>query len=50
VVLASEKPLFAAALPDSETDRQFLSGLRDAVLSGKAGRVTATLVPVTTTE
>ncbi|HEX4298752.1 MAG TPA: C1 family peptidase [Devosia sp.] len=50
VVLASEKPLFAAALPDSQTDRQFLSGLRDAVLSGKAGRVTATLVPVTTAE
>ena len=42
VVVASEKPLFAAARPDSETYRQFLSALREGVLSGEAGRVTAT--------
>jgi hypothetical protein len=50
LVVASEKPLFGAVRPDSETDRQFLSGLRDALLSGDAGRVTATLVPVTTAQ
>lgn len=50
LVVASEKPLFGAVRPDSETDRQFLSGLRDALLSGDGGRVTATIVPVTTTE
>ena len=50
LVVASEKPLFDAARPDSETDRQFLSGLRAATLSGDAGRVTATLLPVTTSE
>ena len=50
LVVASEKPLFGAALPDSETDRQFLTSLREAVLAGDAGRVTATVVPVTTTE
>jgi hypothetical protein len=50
LVVASEKPLFGAVRPDSESDRQFLSGLRDAVLSGEGGRVTATLLPVTTTE
>ena len=50
LVVASEKPLFAAARPDSETDRQFLSGLREAVLSGDSGRITATVVPVTTVE
>src|SRR5690606_2137841 len=50
LVLSSEKPLFGAARPDVETHRQFLSALRDGVLSGDAGRVTATLLPVTTTE
>lgn len=50
LVLASESPLFDAARPGSELDRQFLSGLREAVLRGDAGRVTATLLPVTTTE
>jgi hypothetical protein len=50
VVVASEKPLFAAALPDSLTDRQFLSSLRTALLAGDAGRVTATVLPVTTLE
>jgi hypothetical protein len=50
LVVASEKPLFGAVRPDSESDRQFLSGLRDALLSGDGGRVTATLLPVTTTE
>jgi len=50
LVLASEKPLFASAAPARQTDRQFLSALRQAVLSGDAGRVTATLLPVTTTE
>lgn len=50
VVIASEQPLFDVARPDSETDRQFLSGLRQALLSGDAGRITATVLPVTTTE
>ena len=50
VVVASEKPLFAAALPDGLTDRQYLSSLRIALLSGDAGRVTATVLPVTTLE
>ncbi len=50
VVLASEKPLFDAALPGTLTDRAFLSDLRLALLAGDAGRVTATVVPVTTTE
>lgn len=50
VVVSSEKPLFAAARPDTETYRDFLSALRTGVLSGDAGRVTASIVPVTTTE
>ena len=50
LVMASEKPLFDTALPDKEADRAFLSSLRQAVLSGEAGRVTATVLPVTTTE
>ena len=50
LVVASEKPLFDAALPEVQTDRQFLSSLREAVLKGDAGRVTATLLPVTTSE
>ncbi|HZY68431.1 MAG TPA: C1 family peptidase [Devosia sp.] len=50
VVVSSEKPLFAAARPDAETYREFLSALRTGVLSGEAGRVTASIVPVTTTE
>jgi hypothetical protein len=50
VVVSSEKPLFSAARPDTETYRQFLSALRTGVLSGDAGRVTASIVPVTTTE
>ncbi|MEQ1771378.1 MAG: C1 family peptidase [Devosia sp.] len=50
LVVASEQPLFDTARPDSEADRQFLSGLRTAVLSGDNGRVTATLVPLTTSE
>jgi hypothetical protein len=50
LVVASEKPLFAAARPDSETYRQYLSALREGVLSGEAGRITATVMPVTTTE
>lgn len=49
VVLASEKPLFGAALPESQTNREFLSSLREAVTAGDAGRVTATVLPVTTT-
>ena len=44
LVLASESPLFDAARPGAELDRQFLSGLREAVLRGDAGRVTATLL------
>ncbi len=50
LVVASEKPLFDTALPESETNRAFLSDLRQAVLSGDAGRITATVLPVTTTE
>jgi hypothetical protein len=50
LVMASEKPLFDTSLPDKEADRAFLSSLRQAVLSGDAGRVTATVLPVTTTE
>jgi len=50
LVVASEKPLFDQALPDQESNRAFLSDLRQAVLSGDAGRITATAVPVTTTE
>jgi hypothetical protein len=50
LVVASEKPLFASALPDSSSNREFLSALRAGLLSGDAGRVTATLLPVTTTE
>jgi hypothetical protein len=50
VVVSSEKPLFAAARPDAETYREFLSALRTGVLSGEAGRVTASIVPVTTVE
>lgn len=50
VVVASEKPLFDQALPSSVSDRAFLSALRTAVLSGDAGHVTATLVPVTTAQ
>ena len=50
LVVASEKPLYDAALPEVQTDRQFLSSLREAGLKGDAGRVTATLLPVTTSE
>jgi hypothetical protein len=50
LVVASEKPLFDQALPQTESNRAFLSSLREAVLSGEAGRVTATVLPVTTTE
>jgi hypothetical protein len=50
VVVASEKPLFNQALPDTESNRAFLSDLRAALLSGDAGRVTATVLPVTTTD
>ena len=50
VVVSSEKPLFGAARPDTETYRQFLSALREGVLSGEGGRITASIVPVTTTE
>jgi hypothetical protein len=50
VVVSSEKPLFPAARPDTESYRDFLSALRTGVLSGEAGRVTASIVPVTTTE
>jgi hypothetical protein len=50
VVVSSEKPLFGAARPDTESYRAFLSALRTGVLSGDAGRITATIVPVTTTE
>ena len=50
LVVASEKPLFDAALPVDQSDREFLTGLRTALLSGDAGRVTATVLPVTTTE
>lgn len=50
LVVASEKPLFGAALADSLSDREFLTDLRTAVLSGDAGRVTATVLPVTTAE
>lgn len=48
VVLAAEKPLFDKALPASVSDRTFLSALRVALDGGDTGRVTATLVPVTT--
>jgi hypothetical protein len=50
LVVASEQPLFDASRPDSEAERQFLSGLRTALLSDDTGRVTATLVPLTTAE
>jgi len=50
LVVASEKPLFDRALPDSQSNRSFLSELRQAVLAGDSGRVTATVLPVTTTE
>jgi Papain family cysteine protease len=50
VVLASEKPLFDTPLSGSVSNRRFLSDLRASLLSGEAGRVTATLVPVTTSE
>lgn len=50
LVVASEKPLFDQALPQSESNRAFLSDLREAVLAGDAGRITATVLPVTTTE
>lgn len=50
LVVASEKPLFNQALPDQESNRSFLSDLRQAVFSGDAGRVTATVLPVTTIE
>ena len=36
VVVASEKPLFAAARPDSESYRDFLSALRTGLLSATA--------------
>jgi len=48
VVVASERPLFAAPLPASLTAREYLSMLRAAVLSGHAGRIAASLVPVDT--
>jgi hypothetical protein len=50
VVVSSENPLFSAARPEVESYREFLSALRAGVLSGEAGRVTASIVPVTTTE
>jgi hypothetical protein len=50
LVVASESPLFDQERPGLEADRQFLSGLRQAVLAGNSGRITATLLPVTTTE
>jgi hypothetical protein len=50
LVVASEKPLFGAVRPDTESYRDYLSALRAGVLAGDAGRVTATLLPVTTTE
>ena len=50
IVIASEKPLFDKALPDKIDARAYLSALREAVLSGEAGRVTATIVGVTTSE
>ena len=50
LVVASEKPLFDQALPDKESNRDFLNDLRRSVLAGDAGRVTATVLPVTTTE
>jgi len=50
LVMASERPLFDQALPDQESNRAFLSDLRKAVLAGDAGRITATALPVTTTE
>jgi hypothetical protein len=50
VVVSSENPLFSAARPEVETYREFLSALRTGVLSGEAGRVTASIVPVTTAE
>jgi len=50
LVVASEKPLFDQSLPQSETNRAFLSDLRAAVLAGDSGRITATVLPVTTTE
>jgi len=50
LVVASEKPLFDQALPDKESNRDFLNSLRRSVLTGDAGRVTATVLPVTTTE
>ena len=50
LVVASEKPLFDQVLPASESNRAFLSDLREAVLAGESGRITATVLPVTTTE
>ena len=50
LVVASEKPLFDKAMPDSLSNRAFLSDLRTAVLAGDAGRITATVLPVTTDE
>ncbi len=51
LVVASEKPLFNQALPTiRKANRSFLSDLRQAVFSGDAGRVTATVLPVTTIE
>lgn len=48
VVVAAERPLFDQALPDNVPARTFLSALRTALLGGDTGRVTATLVPLTT--
>lgn len=48
LVIASEKPLFAASRPDVEASEDFLSALRQTVLTGEAGRITATLVPILT--
>jgi len=48
LVVASERPLFAASRPDVEAGEDFLSALRDTIGSGEAGRVSAVLVPVLT--
>lgn len=50
LVLAAEKPLFDQALPTIEGGRDFLAALRQAVASADAGRIAATLLPVTTAE
>jgi hypothetical protein len=50
IVIASEKPLFDKSLPPQTDARAYLSALREAMLSGDAGRVTATVVGVTTSQ